>query len=185
MKKLALLLLLLVPNPAIAGEWGLGLRALAERVEPEGGGANGIDMAGAGLIVRWRISGLFGLELGLDGVRGELDGGAYVRETSAATLAATFHLTPRSRWDLYLLAGLGAATDKVSFLDAGGMQVDEEIKETLLRLGGGVEFRWEHLGIGAELAGVAWFRNDPDGPPATVPTRSGGGQFSLFASLYF
>jgi hypothetical protein len=140
MKTLCLFFLLLLPTTAIADEWGVGLRALSERVNPSDGiGGAGIDMGGAGLLLRWRISSFFGLELGIDGVRGEIDGTE--RKTSTASLAATFHLNPQSRWDIYLLAGVGAGTDKISFADDSGMQIEEELKESLVRVGAGLEFR--------------------------------------------
>jgi len=183
MKMLALVFVLLVPATAMADEWGLGLRALSERVNPSDGGPGGIDMGGAGILVRWRISALVGLELGIDGVHGQLDG--YDRKTSSATLAATVHLNPESRWDIYLLAGIGGATDKITAVDADGMTVEDELKETLLRVGGGVEFRWEHIGVGAELAGVAFFLQNPETSSGLVPSKSGGGQLSLFGTFYF
>jgi hypothetical protein len=144
-------------------------------------------MAGLGIVGRWRISRRFGLELGLDGVSGKLADGAYERKTSSLQLAATFHLTPGSRWDLYLLLGLGAVTDKVSFVDATGAAMEVELKETMVRLGGGLEYRWEHLGIGAELAAIGFARDDEDAaqPADAVPRRSGGGQFSLVVGYYF
>ncbi len=178
---------LLLPATAAADEWGVGLRATGERVDPKDDAPNGIGMGGGGLYVRWRISRRFGLELGLDGVSGKLADGAYERKTSSAQLAATFHLTPGSRWDLYLLLGVGGATDKVTFTDATGAQMEQEFKETLLRVGGGLEYRWEHLGIGAEVAAVGYARNDSDQVVAgdAVPKEAGGGQWTVAVSWYF
>jgi hypothetical protein len=185
--KAVLLVAVLLPATALADEWGVGLRATGERVDPKDDGPNGIGMGGGGLLVRWRISRRFGLELGVDGVTGKLADGAFERKTSSAQLAATFHLTPGSRWDFYLLLGVGGATDRVTFVDASGAEMEQEFKETVLRLGGGLEYRWEHLGIGAEVAAVGMARNDSDAALAgdAVPRESGGGQWSVVATYYF
>jgi len=188
MKALVLCALVLPAAVAHADEWGLGLRATGERVDPhDDATAQGIGMGGGGLLIRWRISGLFGLELALDGFDGKLADGAFERKTSSLGLTAQFHLTPGSRWDFYLLAGLAAVDDKVSFRDANGDQMDQEFKETEARLGAGLEYRWAHIGLGAEVAAVALARNDGDDALIgdAVPKESGGGQLSVVFTYYF
>ena len=177
---------LLLPAIAQADEWGLGLRATGERLDPHDDDvAHGVGMGGGGLFLRWRISELFGLELAFDGFGGKL--GGFERKTSSLGLTAQFHLTPGSRWDLYLLAGLAAIHDEVNFRDVDGNTMEQEFKETELRVGAGLEHRWRHFGLGAELAAVALARNDGDDALIgdAVPKESGGGQLSVLFTYYF
>ena len=179
---------LLLPAIASAGEWGVGLRASGERISRGGpDDAARIDMGGGALLVRWRISELFGVEVGLGGMSGKLAGGAYERKMGALDLTATLHLNPRSRWDFYLLAGLGAVTDKVDFVDVDGVSVEQEFKETEVRLGLGLEYRFRHLGLGVEAAAIGRVRNDADKAldGDAIPKDSGGGQVSLVVGYYF
>jgi hypothetical protein len=174
-------------SAASAGEWGLGLRATGEHVARTSDEKGGIDMGGGALLVRWRMSGFFGLELSLGGTSGKQAGGAFERKTGAADLTAMFHLSPGSRWDFYLLAGIGAVTDKVNFIDASGVSAEQEFKETQGRLGLGLEYRFPHLGLGLEAAAVGRVRNDADHAldADAVPKESGGAQVNLVVGYYF
>ena len=179
---------LLVPTVASADEWGLGLRATGEHVARGGSDdADGMDLGGGALLLRWRMSDVFGLELGVGGTRGKRAGGAFERKTGAADLTAMFHLNPRSRWDFYLLAGLGAVTETVDFVDVDGISVEQEFKETEVRLGLGLEYRLRHLGLGAEAAAIGRVRNDADHAldGDAIPKDSGGVQLSLVVGYYF
>jgi hypothetical protein len=185
--KALVLCAVLLPAVASADEWGLGLRATGERVGRSADDANPIDMGGGALLVRWRVSALFGLELGLSGMNGKLAGGAYERKTGALDLTATFHLNSRSRWDFYLLAGLGAVNDKVDLVDASGASVEQEFKETEIRVGVGLEYRFRHLGLGVEAAAVGRVRNDADDAldADAVARNSGAAQASFVVGYYF
>ncbi len=186
--KALVLCVLLGPALASADEWGLGLRATGERVDPhDDATAQGIGMGGGGLLLRWRLGGLFGLELAVDGFGGKLADGAFERNTSSVGLTAQFHLNPGSRWDWYLLAGLAGVDDKVKFRDVDGNRMEQEFKETEIRLGGGLEYRWPHIGLGGELAAVALARNDGDDALIgdAVPKESGGAQLSITFAYYF
>ncbi len=178
---------LVTPAVAAGDEWGLGIRATGERTGSDGGGDDGIDMGGGALFVRWRISGLFGLELGAGGVRGKLSDGAFERKTGTLDLTAQFHLTPGSRWDLYLLAGVGAAKDEVKLVAADGTRIEQEFHQAALRGGVGIEYRWRHVGLGAEAALIGRVREDADDalPGDAVPERSAGGQLSFSFTYYF
>jgi len=185
--KFLLLCAVLLPSAALADEWGLGLRAVSQRVDPEGGGGNGIDLGGGGVLVRWRLGERLSLEVGLDGVHGQLGGGAYDRRTTSLSLAGIVHLTPGSPWNLYVVGGLGTVTDRVTFIDAGGNDDAVELKEGLVRLGGGLEHRWQHIGVGIEASVIGLWRTDDDAgfPSDLVPHKSGGGQLGLQAAYYF
>src|SRR5215813_4666077 len=96
MKRLSLVVALLLPSVAQAGEWGVGLRTLGVRIEPpdDEANVNGIGMGGGGAFVRWRFSRHWGIELAGDGMRGTLSGGDYERRTSSLSIAGMFHFTP-------------------------------------------------------------------------------------------
>jgi hypothetical protein len=182
------LAVLLLPVGARAQEWAVGLRASAEHVAAsDHDGDEGVGMGGGGLLVRWRFWPHWGVEAALESCRGTRADGAYERRSDSLVLTAALHLTPRSRWDWYLFLGLGGATDHVTLRGADGATVEQQFKESVLRLGVGLERRWEHIGIGAELAGIGMTREDQDQaqPKDAVPARSGGGQLSVVFGYYF
>ncbi len=182
------LALLLLPAGAGAQEWAVGVRASAEHVAAsDDSGDEGVGMGGGGLLVRWRFWPHWGVEAALESCRGTRADGAYERRSDALVLTAALHLTPGSAWDWYLFLGVGGATDHVTLRGADGVTVAQDFKESLVRIGVGLERRWEHIGLGAEVAGIGMARDDKDQaqPLDAVPAKSGGGQLSLVFSYYF
>ena len=180
MRRLGVLAVLLWGVPAGADEWAVGVRAQAEKVASSDDGSDpGVDLGGAELLVRWRFWPHWGLEVALGSVRGS--GPGYDRRSDAIIVTGALHLTPGHPWDAYLFLGIGGATDHIT---AGGGE--REFKETELRLGAGLEWRWEHVGLGAELAGIGMGRVDKDQamPLDPVPAKSGGVQLSVVLGYY-
>lgn len=166
--------------------WGLGLRVgslgLAEGDYEETYGT-------AGLAARYRMSRRWELELALEGGQQQLeDGSAGDRELSAGTLSVLLHLTPQSRWDWYLLAGLGSSERHLS----GDPNPGDERGH--LALGGGLEYRFDHLVLGVDVRVLA---QEADTSEAIAASRvsspgakteqldAGGGQVTLTGGWYF
>ncbi len=190
---------LVAPAPAPAlPRWGIGLRlgglSLAPAERPEAT----TDYAVGGVQVRYRVRPRWQLELSMDHATEQLeDGTEGDRELQAVTFAALYHLSPYARWDWYLLAGLGATTDGAPDLDPELRRASEQGH---VHVGVGVERRWDHLALSAELrlVGMAQAEDDGHGAVTASPamTRPGeapaardmgtsGAQFSLGAGYYF
>jgi hypothetical protein len=150
---------------ARADEWAVGLRASAEHLTPDGD-PDGFDVGGGGVLVRWRFWPHWGLEAALESVRSE------TLRMDSLLVKIDLHLTPLSAWDAYVFVGAGGGNAYPAHA--------AEFKQSVVQLGVGLERRWEHLGIGAELAAVGRERKDVD-PPA----KAGGGQISAVVGWYF
>ena len=178
--------------------WGLGLHltslSLAAQDTPE----QQTDYSGGGLQLRYRVAPRWQLELSLDHVREQAeDGTDGDRQLQSVTFAALYHFRPHARWDWYLLAGVGATGD-------GNPDLSDEAREASqtahVHLGAGVERRFRHVGIAAELRAVGIAPPEADGsdtplpigsdaamtvPRADEPEGISGGQLTIAATYYF
>jgi opacity protein-like surface antigen len=105
------------PKPLRTGpEWGLNLRA--EGALQGSGSASTRAMTGVGFALRYRPAPAFAVEAGFDFLGGN-DYNNNPRNETEFTVNALVFLNPRSRVQLYLLAGLGGAwahvTDQSSY----------------------------------------------------------------------
>src|SRR5262249_22617133 len=116
---------------ARADEWALGLRATAEHVAADGD-PEGFDLGAGSALVRWRFWPHWGVEAALETARGEH------LEIDSLVVTVALHLTPQSFWDWYLFLGAGGGSGHTT----GG----PEWKQSVIRLGAGLERRWEHVG---------------------------------------
>jgi hypothetical protein len=160
------------------GSLGLGERDSAEHQEVSTGG----------LGVRLRVSRRLELEAAID--HGEpRDGSGDRVSITSATAAALLQLRPDAPLGGYLLAGLGATTRQWG---------EDGPKDTRghLAVGAGVEYRFRHLVIGAEVRLLALGEGDrdaevePAGLSAAAPSGEerdglGGGQVTLSGGWYF
>lgn len=178
--------------------WGIGLHmtslTLAAKESPDAKTQYG----GGGLQLRYRVAPRWQLELSLDHVREQHDDGTEGdRHLQSVTFAALYHLRPHARWDWYLLAGVGATGD-------GNPDLSDEAREASqaghVHVGAGVERRFRHVGIAAELRAVGIAPPEADdgdkiqpvaGDAAmTVPSPAeaeglSGGQLTIAATYYF
>lgn len=184
--------------PARLPKWGVGLHVTSLALAPEASPDDQTEYGGGGLQVRYRLAPRWQLELSIDHVQERLaDGSDGMHHLQSGTLAALYHFRPHARWDTYVLAGLGATAD-------GDPELSDEQRRASqaahVHLGAGVERRFRHLGIAAELrvVGVA----APDAAedampvpangaapamtaPAAEATGRSGGQLSIAATYYF
>jgi hypothetical protein len=109
------------------------------------------------------------------------------------TLGLRFNFRPEHHWNWYLMAGFGSTL-------IAPHDTPEEARDDLRRghavFGIGLEHRWTHFALGAELRGVAV--EEIEEMDRTLPVDSGkepaslmdgrelgGGQFTIGASYYF
>lgn len=177
------------PEPWQSHRFGLGLRlggtsvSTNYSVDPE-------EYSTAGLAARYRVSRRWELELAID--HGQLDNGDGTMgpaELSVGTISALLHLRPQARWDWYLLGGLGTS-ERRPYADS-----DWADERSHLAIGIGLERRFEHLVIGAELRGLAQQTNEVEleqplpaaaaHEPSADSMEHGAAQATLHATWYF
>jgi len=186
MRTAIVVLALSIPAHARADvTWGVGLRSSAQALRAVDADTDSA-LAGGGLQVRFRFGRAWGLEVSAEELHGTAGDGAYRREACPVTVTGSYHFD-LGAVDLYLLAGIGGTKDEVSYVDANGMTVDEEVEESHVHLGVGVEHLFGPVGLAAELRAIATWRRDADTamPYAAVPPRSAGAQVNLIGTYYF
>jgi hypothetical protein len=183
--------------------WGIGLRATGMGLQSSANPDVDHELSGAGVQIRYRINVRWGVELAVEGLRTKASedagdrrlpggGGAYERRLRPTTLSAHLHLSPHSVWSWYLIGGIGATHDHVTFRRADGATAEAEFQHGHIHLGLGLERRLGNLGLGAELRATGMSRADDklDGPAyagqeGPVPMEASGGQLNLAATYYF
>jgi hypothetical protein len=177
--------------------WGVGLHlggmGVTSKREGDADEAPETEMGVVGLQLRFRLHRRWELELDLSAMQGDLSGpGNTKRSSGAVILGGMFHINPNSRWLWSVLLGVGGARDRIWYEKAGEEVTQARFAEGLVRLGVGLERRFDRWGLSAQLFGVGLERNDEelDGPEfvgrdGPVPERSSGGLFQLSANYYF
>jgi len=158
------------PAPAAAAapelpRWAIGLRLTSLAVHPKDAGADSqTRFGGGGIELRYRLAPAWELAAAAEGGREQLaDGTQGDLAIAFDTLTVRYHPWPYAGWDLYGIAGVGAAAIRPADAQASSDDV-----RGAGELGVGVEHRFGHLGIGAELRAIGLAA-----PKAT--TASGGG----------
>lgn len=179
-------------------KWGIGLRATSMALAPESSPDAETQYSGGGLQLRYRLKPRWQLELSMDHFQERLENGDEgTRQLDSVTLAALYHFRPYARWDWYLLAGIGGTGD-------GDPEASDEAREASqmghIALGAGVERRFGHFAIGAELRMIGMAPPEEEerdvpvmptsAPGMTVPAAEAdegisGGQFSIAGTYYF
>jgi hypothetical protein len=186
------------PAPQLP-KWGIGLRVTSLTLAPESNPDAETEYGGGGLQLRYRLAPRWQLELAVDHVNEKLEDGTMgTRQLDSVTLAAQYHFRPYHRWDWYAMVGIGGTAN-------GDPDISDEEREASsvghFALGVGLERRWTHLAIGAELRAVGLApREDAQDAPQTEPVRptgmtvptqeivsegASGGQLSIAATYYF
>jgi hypothetical protein len=182
--------------------WGVGLHMTSLALAPEATPDAKTEYGGGGLQLRYRLAPRWQLELSIDHVQERLpDGSEGTHHLQSGTLAALYHFRPHARWDWYVLAGVGATGDGDPALSKEERQASETGH---VHVGAGVERRFRHLGIAAEVRAVGMAPPDDaatkdgtvmpaggDVPAMTVPAPeagakgTSGGMFTIAATYYF
>jgi hypothetical protein len=167
--------------PVMADRWSVGLSFGGLGVTPKG--ATDPTRFGVGeLSVRYRLglhlelaaSVMGGGETNADGTPGNLTVGGGV-------LAARWHFRPEHAWSWYVSAGVGG----VSIADKNATQQErDDASRPLGEIGIGVERRWRHLGISAELTAIGLGPTKASSNPTAMPqsaSSSSGGSGTMMA----
>ena len=137
---------------------GVALRVIGATVQGEMLNLAAVEnptMGGLGLQFRGKVSEHWGLELGLDWLRGG-DGGEVVQTTFPLMLSAYYQFFPNSRFRPHLLAGLGAHFTKLEY--TGGFRYDTV--QFAGQLGAGLEVRiTDWFGLTADVRMLGLFKN--------------------------
>ena len=154
------------PPPPREQRWsvslGLGSLTLAPHNAPDERTQFGLGM----LAVRWRPFRHLELELALAGGNesSKDDMGDGGRDVSEALLGLRWRFNPHKKWNLWLMAGVGS----ISIAPQGATQEQRDaLHQSTLQFGGGLERKWRHFAIAAELraVGVAPIENKDETPP--------------------
>jgi opacity protein-like surface antigen len=177
------------PRPVSAPhEWGLNLHAEGAAI---GRGTQGdASMGGFGAGLRFKPTRYFGVEGDLDFVGGRDYNGDNRNET-AFTFNGLLFLNPRSRAQVYLLAGFGWSSAHVT---NDVQNLDTSYGYFGAQAGAGLEFRLSHaVAFNADFRG--FIRGRTDSAAAAQPeftdqygrstNTSGGGLFTGGITLYF
>jgi hypothetical protein len=187
-----------IARPSVMDDrWSVGLSLGSMTLSPDGSH----DQTGFGigeLALRFRATPHLELEASAGGGRQQLDNGdPGDLQVNTAALALRYRLFPESAWNCFVMAGIGGAS--VTFHDATDQQRDDAT-HALAMLGVGVERRFHHFALQAELRAVSIAGSHPDDKMAesapvsgtiTTPSPSPatdkltGGSLTIGASYYF
>ncbi len=171
--------------------WSVGLDlssiSLADKNTPD----QKTEWGGGGLQLGFRLFPHWELGVDLTGATEKRADGNDGRRLMLPMLTAKWHPAPYARWDFYVLGGVGGA----AIYDAS--EKDPKSDRASAALGVGVERRFGHLGISAELRalGVSPVKSDSQAmplvstttttPPPAADNGYAGGAFSVGVSYDF
>lgn len=179
------------PRPSVmANRWAVGLSVGSLTLAPEGAPDDRTTFGVGELALRFRVTPHLELEAVAGGGHeriGDRDG---ARDVSVVALAARYRFRPEAAWNWYVMAGLGGAA--VTERDASHDEVDAQT-QPLAMIGGGVERRFRHLAIQAELRAVGLGERTQDDTmarsevmaPMATPGAKSGGAATIGVSYYF
>ena len=165
------------PPPPREQRWsvslGLGELTLAPHNSPDDKAEFGLGM----LAVRWRPFRHLELELAFGGGNEKAkDGMDSGRDVSEALLGLRWRFNPHKKWNLWVMGGIGTITVAPS----GATQEERNaLHQSTLQFGGGLERKWHHFAIAAELRAVGVAPIDGTGgdkPPVMGTVSSTGAQ---------
>jgi opacity protein-like surface antigen len=177
--------------------WSIGLAVGSLGLAPQATPDMKTNFAIGELALRYRFV-HFELEGAIGGGREQLPdhGGQGDLEVSTVALNARYRFRPGQNWNWWLGAGVGALAV------ASHEATDQERKDAtrpMFQLGVGLEYRWVHFALSAELRAIGVGPKDPNamqqpqpvmskstGTPTAAPDDSqSGGQFTIGANYYF
>ena len=184
----------------MANRWAIGLSVGSMSLAPKGSPDDKTDFGVGELALRFRATPHLELELTAGGGRERTadnqDGDLAV---TTVALAARYRFRPEAAWNWFVMGGLGAAS--VTRHDATD-QERHDATQPLGTLGIGLERRFQHLAIQAELRAIGLGKAthpqadppmaqaaDASAMPVTTttsdPIERTGGLFSIGLSYYF
>jgi opacity protein-like surface antigen len=183
--------------PVMANRWSVGLSIGGMGLAPQSASDDKTNFSIGELAVRFRATPHLEIELAVGGGRQNDNGMDGDLEVNTAAIALRYRFMPYRKWNLYALAGIGGAS--VVSHEASDQERNDATRP-LFELGFGIERRFTHFALSAELRGVALGETKAESdampvttdasttmpPPATTSTdKLSGGQFTIGASYYF
>ena len=172
-------------------EWGLNLHLEGAMLGNKS--SSDSSMGGAGFGLRYKPVPAFGLEADLDFVGGR-DYNGYRRGETAFTLNGIIFVNPKSKTQLYFLAGFGWAGANVSNDNSGSYYASTTYKYFGGQVGAGLEFRLaRHFAMNVDLRGFIRGRVDDNAQyqpefrsaDGRTTNTSGGGLLTVGMTFYF
>jgi hypothetical protein len=179
----------------MANRWSIGFSVGGMSLAPKGSPDESTGFAFGELALRYRLTRHLELELSAGGGRertaDDMDGDLSIAE---AALSARWRFFPEKAWNLFAMGGIGGAS--LVRHDATD-QERSDATQPFGMLGVGVERRFSHLALQAELRAVVLGKNhaDDDDPAfenaamssssTSDPIERGGASLSVGLSYYF
>jgi hypothetical protein len=132
-------------------------------------GRESMTLGGAGIQLRIRSKGRFGLEMAQSFLYGEALNGLIKRSTYPFTFSLMVYLFPNQdtrHFNLYGLAGIGAQLNEVRLHDEFGTEQTQDFLEWEGHVGLGAELRWKWFAIAADVRALGLLRDDSSTPAA-------------------
>jgi len=187
----------------MANRWAIGLSVGSMSLAPDGSPDDKTAFAVGELALRFRATPHVELELTAGGGREQTsDGMQGDLEVNTAAIAARWRFRPEAAWNWFVMGGIGGAS--VTRHDAT-KQERSDATQPLGMLGIGLERRFRHFALQAELRGVGFGTSKKDAPadppmaqspstamttattppPATADVQRSGGSLTIGLSYYF
>ena len=161
----------LVQESVMANRWAVGLSIGHMTVAPDATPDSKSEFGYGELSLRFRATLHLELELAVGGGRQQLDKGQDGDlESHTGILAARWRFFPQHKWNFYVEAGLGGAA--IVHKDASDKETNNAM-QPLGMFGVGLERRWNHFALAAELRGIGMGEKKQD--TMAVPATTGGG----------
>jgi hypothetical protein len=177
----------------MADRWAIGLSIGALGIAPDSTPASTANFDLGELSLRFRMTPHLELEGALGG--GHMtyaDGSQSTMKLQTAALSLRYRFAVERNWNWWLMGGFGIAA---MVDDSATQEQTNQATRALGQFGLGLEHRWNHFALQAELKGVGMGETRAEragtvaSPPYVGRTASGdtlsGGVFSLGASYYF
>jgi hypothetical protein len=177
----------------MANRWAIAFSIGSESLAPKGSSGDPTDatqFAIGELALRYRLAPRLELEATVGGGREQLPngGGQGDLQVTTAAIGARYRFRPACAWNWYLSGGVGSTT--VASAEA---TADEKTGHAHVQLGVGVERRFTHLALSAELRAIA-VAGGTDASPSQIKSDvvlpasaagDSGGELTIGASYYF
>lgn len=175
--------------------FSLGVHGTALGINQQVGGKD-VVLGGAGLQLRIRSKGRFGLELNQSFLGNEYLNGNFQRQSYPFMFALMLYIFPNQEtrhFNIYGLAGVGAMMDTVKLRDQNGNMARQDFLEWMLQGGAGLELRWKWFALAADVRVVGLFLEKSSKPAAyyagvqggPIPDKSFAVMGNVFVNFWF
>ena len=187
--------------PVMANRWAVGMSVGSLSIAPKDSPDDKTEFGIGQLSLRYRATYHLEIEVAVGGGREQLtDGSQGDLEVQTALASFRYRFAADRAWNWWLGAGFGALS--VTRFDASKQEKDDA-QRPLGAVAIGVEHRWRHLALQAELRGfgVGERQDQQDAPPKAMPVantmqpspdvsvapseQKSGGMVTIGASYYF